>query len=415
MAPVSSNGTSSIAMAFAGKTESVNIPKPRDAGFWTGRNTFAAVAARPVPSGKQASALPPPPNSISPTLPPQGFKPQIPVGPPTPPAAATVDSDIDLQDAVDHARAQDKPQHGLSTLRGTLADIDATGAITPTLLATHHLPRILLENGPLAIRHVMGYLTTSVPGFSRIPPAKARRLVVGALEGRGSSGRELEDVDGDVVFEKVGWGRWDARRRGQPSRENGSCDVRPGRHPSPNFQGGLEIPGTNSREDRNRGVGTRMGADIDSEVDYDTPPEDVSMLEHEADKMSLDEDGSGSSSESLDDQPMLDHGYDEVTDEEDWASIGAAALRQGSFPLKSGSSRPSVNRRYASHLEPKSRGRGGGVPSSLLAKSMPMPPQVAGSRRNRQKDRDVRLPGFPFGDDAEERAAVEALLKLASV
>ena len=316
---------------------------------------------------------------------------------------------------MDHARAQDKPQHGLSTLRGTLADIDATGAITPTLLATHHLPRILLENGPLAIRHVMGYLTTSVPGFSRIPPAKARRLVVGALEGRGSSGRELEDVDGDVVFEKVGWGRWDARRRGQPSRETGSCDIRPGRHPSPNFQGGLEIPGTNSREDRNRGVGTRMGADIDSEVDYDTPPEDVSMLEHEADKMSLDENGSGSSPESLEDQPMLDHGYDEVTDEEDWASIGAAALRQGSFPLKSGSSRPSVNRRYASHLEPKSRGRGGGVPSSLLAKSMPMPPQVAGSRRNRQKDRDVRLPGFPSGDDAEERAAVEALLKLASV
>ena len=410
MAPVSSNGASSIAMAFAGKTE-YSIPKPRDVGFWTGRNTFAAVAARPVP---KASALPTPPNSISPTLPPQGFKSQVPVGPPTPPAAATVDSDIDLQDAVDHARAQDKPQHGLSTLRGTLADIDAAGAITPSLLATHHLPRILLENGPLAIRHVMGYLTTSVPGFSRIPPAKARRLVVGALEGRGSSGRELEDVDGDVVFEKVGWGRWDARRRGQPSRETGSCGLRPGRHPSPTFQGGLDIPGAGSREDLNREVSIRMGAENDSEADYDTPPEDVSMLEHEADKMSLDEDGSCSSSESLDDEPMLDHGYDEVTDEEDWASIGAAALRQGSFPLKSRSSQPPVSRPYAPHLEPKSRGRGGGVPS-LLAKSMPMPPQAAASRRNRRGDHDVGLSGFSLGDDAEERAAVEALLKLASV
>ena len=399
MASASTNGTSSIGFAFAGKTESVNIPKPRDTNFWTGKHTFAAVAARPVPSGKQHSALPTPPNSISPTLPPQGFKSHVAAGPPTPPAAATPESDIDLQDAVEHAQAQDKTQHGLVTSRGSLTDIDAAGAITPAMLARHHLPNILLEHGPLAIRHVMGYLTTSVPGFSGIPPAKARRLVVGALEGY-SSGRESETADSDVTFEKVGWGRWDARRQGQPTRQTRSCGLRLGRHPSPKFQMGLEIPYSGSRHNRSRDMCTRMGADQDSEMEYDTPPEDISMLEQEADRMSLDGANSCSSSDGPDNDPMLEDGLDDVTDEEDWASIGAAALRQGSFPIKSGGSRPQLDRSRSSYLDPMNRGWGGGPPLPRSWKS------------HRRRDDDVDISN---GGDPEQRAAVEALLKLASV
>lgn len=158
-----------------------------------------------------------------------------------------------------------------------------------------------------------------------------------------------------------------------------------------------------------------MGADRDSELEYDTTPEDVNMQEHEADKMSLDGVRSCSSSDSLDDDPMLDDDYDDVTDEEDWASIGAAALRQGSFPLKSRGTRLQVNRPHPPLLDPKSRGRGGGPPSSMLAKSVPMPQQAPMDGKNRQHSRDVGLSGFPTGDDAEQRAAVEALLKLASV
>ncbi|KAL8796883.1 MAG: hypothetical protein Q9195_000966 [Heterodermia aff. obscurata] len=407
----SASNNSSIAFAFAGKTDSVNIPKPRDASFWAGRNSFAAVAARPAPTSKQASALPTPPNSISPTLPPQGFKFNPPAGPPTPPAVATVDSDIDLQDAVDHAQAQDQSQHGLATIRGSLADIDAAGAITPALLAKHHLPNILLVNGPLAIRHVMGYLTASVPGFSGIPPAKARRLVVGALEGRGSGG-EHEGFDSDVVFEKVGWGKWGARRRGQPARSTENDGSRPGRHPSPKFPGGLEIPGNSSREDHIRDIGTRMGADPDSEIEYDTPPEDISMLEHEADKMSLDGVDSCSSSDIQEYDLATGHGFDDVTDEEDWASIGAAALRQGSFPLRSGPGRPQTKRPYPPHLDLKTRGRGADPPSLRLAKSMPTPQKAVVYQTTQHQPLAA---GYPTDGDAEQRAAVEALLKLASV
>lgn len=430
------NNNSSIALALAGMTASVDIPKPRNTGFWEGRESFAAVAARSLPGNKKHPVgLPTPPNSISPSLPPQGFKGRASQAPPTPPAAAHVDSDIDLQDAVDHANSQDQPQHGLSGSRGLdgLADLDAAGAITPGLLAKHHLPGILIDNGPLAIRHVMGYLTTSVPGFSGIPPAKARRLVVGALEGRGSGG-EQGGIDGDVIFEKVGWGRWDARRRGQLPREvrNGHQhhNLRPVRQASPPSAGGLQIPRHSTRLDRSREIasGTSMASESaryshDSEMEYDHPLDDISMLEHEADKMSLDGEDSCSSSEPPDDSPILDYDAGDVTDEEDWASIGAAALRQGSFPRASAGGRVRSSHPYARHLDPKARGRGGGPPLSMLAKSVPMsnssvlynirkPPAAGGYPDSESPD----LPEGGYGSsDLQEREAIEALVRLSSV
>lgn len=435
MAAVNKN-TSSIALALAGMTASVDSPKPRDAGFWEGRESFAVVAAKSLPTNKkQHVGLPTPPNSISPSLPPQGYKGRASEAPPTPPAPTHVDSDIDLQDAVDHANAQDQPQHGPSACRGldSLADMDTAGAITPGLLAKHHLPGILIDNGPLAIRHVMGYLTTSVPGFSGIPPAKARRLVVGALEGRGSGG-EQGGINGDVIFEKVGWGRWDARRRGQLPRDARSIhqhqSLRPARQSSPPSQPGLQIPVHNTRQSRNREIvsGTSMTGESavfshDSEMEYDNPLEDSSMLEHEADKMSLDRDNSCSSSEPPDNTPILDYNADDVTDEEDWAAIGAVALRQGSFPRAPAGGRSRSSHPYARHLDPKARGRGGGPPLTMLAKSMPMsnPPALYNKRLRPVapggtvfEAQHMRGGGF-VGSDLQEREAIEALVRLSSV
>lgn len=324
-----------------------------------------------------------------------------------------MDSDIDLEDAVEHAKAQDTPQRGL-TARGLskLDDLDAVGAITPGLLAKHHLPGILLENGPLAIRHVMGYLTTSVPGFSGIPPAKARRLVVGALEGRGSDGQQ-GGIDGNVMFEKVGWGRWDARRRGHPSRE--ARESRQQQAPYP--QGSLRIPVTSTQQDRTRGQ--TFAASYDAEKEYEMPMEDNSMLEHEADKMSLDGlDDSCSSSSPPATRQIPDYDLGDVTDEEDWASIGAAALRQGSYPLNGGLI-PTNHQRYAQRFNPKSRGRGAaGRPPATTAKSMPTTNRIMYNNKQQQQQAAHALMGFsPMleGSDAQDREAVEALLRLSSV
>ena len=410
MAPTSTNNVSSIATAFAGRTESVDIPKPRD-NFWAGKESFAAVAAKSLPVNKQTAGLPTPPNSLSPSLPPQAYKLRVSSGPLTPPAPVHVDSDIDLEDAVEHAKAQDSPQRGL-TARGLskLAELDAVGNITPALLAKHHLPGILLENGPLAIRHVMGYLTTSVPGFSGIPPAKARRLVVGALEGRGIDGQQ-GGVDGDVVFEKVGWGRWDARKRGQTARE-----TRDSPQYSSHQEGVLRIPITSTRRERTRDIAFSH----DSDRDYDTPMEDSGTMEHEVDRMSLD--GIEEPEPSCDfpkQKKRIDYDPQDVTDEEDWASIGAAALRQGSVPLSGGLMPP--KQRHPPHHDPRSRRRVIRKASSNLAKSTPMANSLMYNRKTQQQEPARALVGFSplpddnFAGDAQDREAVEALLKLSSV
>src|SRR6201996_5943013 len=231
---------SALGMALNGKSASVDIPKPRDAG--KGRDNLTAVPAKS--SKKRSGMLPTPPNSISPNLPPRGHhrRDSSHHGPMSPKSAA-VESDIDLQDAPDKTQTTALSAEALDRL----GDLDLAGAITPGMLAKHHLPDILLAHGPLAIRHIMGYLTTSVPGFSRITSAKARRLVVAALEGRGSGAEGGGGVDGDVVFDKVGWGRWDARLKGQPPRERASGNITPpGSLPSSYSHAGVPIPGHRS-------------------------------------------------------------------------------------------------------------------------------------------------------------------------
>lgn len=375
MAP--QTATSSIAMALAGKTASVDIPKPRS-GF---------TAARDPSQTGHSAMLPTPPNSISPTLRPHvAFASRRPDGANsqanngnnlsgTPPLATShPDSDLDLGDALGN-----------------------TGAITPAILAKYHLPEIMLNQGPLAIRHVMGYLTTSVPGFSRIPPAKARRLVVAALEGRGCG--QAGGLDGDVIFEKVGWGRWDARRRGEPSRHN-HVPSPPSSLPNSFNQRGVQIP---SRREKWSPYGTSITGDsavfsYTETADYGRHRDD-SMLEDEADKMSLDGDENEyCSSEAPEDEiPDDDWGEEDVTDEEDWAQIGADALRARS--LNSGSG-------FAHSKQPSAALHGGGPASSTLAKSAP-------------NNGPIQQLGFSLPDgvvgDREERAAVEALLRLGSM
>ncbi|OJJ47669.1 hypothetical protein ASPZODRAFT_15119 [Penicilliopsis zonata CBS 506.65] len=397
MAP--QTATSSIAIALAGKTASMDIPKPRTV-FPSGSTN---CSSRPG----QLAMLPTPPNSISPGLPPQAFNRQPgAISPVSPPLAAThVDSDIDLQDSRDHRHQQQPPQ-----------DLDSAGAITPGMLAKYHLPDILLQQGPLAIRHVMGYLTTSVPGFSRIPPAKARRIVVAALEGKGGNNgagtEEAGGLDGEVIFEKVGWGRWDARRRGEPLRDRQHMQSSPPSSISNSFQQpGLQIPGMSpwamKRGSISTTYGTSMAGDSaifshSEEMDYG-PHEDVSMLEHEADKMSLDGDERGyCSSEAPDDDVVQEGEWDEgdVTDEEDWAQIGADALRARSLT-----------------------GGGGFVHTSLAARMEQQPLRLGSSSSTLVKSAPLHIPvqqfGFSLPDglvgDTEERAAVEALLRLGSM
>lgn len=407
-----------MATAFAGKSAYVDIPKSRDGIAVAGRDSFAAVVANP-PKKKQQGMLPTPPNSISPNLPPHLHSTKQPFRTPdSPPSGPTqVDSDIDLQDALDHANSQDQHQHNSLNAEAldSLGDLDSAGAITPGMLAKHHLPEILLTHGPLAIRHVMGYLTTSVPGFSRISSAKARRLVVAALEGKGSGG-DGGGRDGDVQFDKVGWGRWDARIRGQPPRDRQSTNISPpASMPSSYSRGALHIPGAQSTTNGTDRLGTSLAGSsaffTHSEVD-DAEYDDVDMLENEADKMSLDgnEDGYSSSSEAP--EPLMDEdlGEGDVTDEEDWASMGAAALRARSLPssgrVPSGGGhlyQPIANYSTTS----RNCSRTSGTPA--FASSVPKKATLVHNHLG------YTLPAGVGVNNPQEREAVEALLRLGSM
>lgn len=432
---------SNIAIAFAAKSRDGLIAA----------NATAGVTSNP--SGLPADQLLTPPNSISPTLPPRvAADRQHDLTP-----SSHVESDIDLQDAVEHAAAQDQPT-ALSS--AALSGLEAVGAITPAMLAKHHLPDILLANGPMAIRHILSYLAQSVPGFSRIAPAKARRLVVSALESRGGSGPR-----GDVEFEKVGWGRWDARTRGQTSRDGRPSASIPvltgslsGARLSPpasiadsytmSSAGGFQVP--RAQRDRRGDIYSRSYASNSMLSRSEDRSEDLDMAEHEADKMSLDGSEGSDTSASDRDIPGLEEDLDDDTDEEDWAAIGAAALRRGSnvprprHPQRgySAISHSSTARRksngglaksvphhhtYRAHHAPHSfshaslQARRTASASTMAAATVsPAKPISTGFptsslRASSGVNQDSSMNMELDGQDSQERAAIEALLKLGSM
>ncbi|KAK8088034.1 hypothetical protein PG997_002995 [Apiospora hydei] len=299
-----------------------------------------------------------------------------------------IDSDLDLHD-------------GTETDSVGSPTFESAGAITPALLSKYHLPEIVLNHGPLAIRHIMGYLTTSVPGFAGIPPPKARRLVVAALEGRGHGhGHGVQGgggVNGDVLFEKVGWGRWNARRRGQPCRSRMSPDRLSPEASGPTSYpaGGIPIHKAARRNDRSR-LNVRATSIGNSAV-FSHDDHDVNMMENEADKMSLDSmdsPASASCSEAGDDDMTMNDDPEDATDDEDWAAVGAAALRAGSY-----SSPADAHRDFSSRMNST------GAYRSFSGTGMLREPRLD----------NIDLAALAASPNTQEREAIQALLQLGSL
>jgi hypothetical protein len=278
---------SNIAAAFAAQSASSNIPV-HDANRVHHRR----------------GVLPTPPHSISPTPSAQIHRP----GMPTPGrtlSPESADMDIDLQDAVEHAAAQD--QHASVLSKEALAGLEATRQITAIFLAKYHLPGIILGHGAMPIREMMAHLTHSVPGFSGLAPSKARRLVVAALEHRAGGG-----LHGEIKFEKVGWGRWSVAGQSQMNR-----GVPIGTH-----QSGEPTPPA-SLDDNGGHFKTMRGMRDMYSGSWKAGTPD-SRDEEMADRMSLD--GSGDSESDTSDMD-LENDLNDDTDEEDWSAIGPEALR----------------------------------------------------------------------------------------
>lgn len=333
--------------------------------------------------------LPTPPNSISPALPPHGLKAQLQQAAAAAAKLEPIDSDLDLHDASDDDNkhrlaagaatpivAASAPAHssaaaataGACATAGkefggmpsttkvcgleSLASFESADAITPAMLAKYHLPDILLNHGPLAIRYITGHLTASVPGFSFIPPAKSRRLVNAALEGKGNGAEGgIGGVEGEVRFQKVSWGVWGARRLMNPTTSTATAPLS-----QQASVGSFGIPissvsGTGLGAERLRQHSKGAGAlyrDTTGPINNNhmkaahanggaNNNNGKNVIEDEADKMSLDNDdldgpAYASCSEAPDaDNMSMDEDPDTLTDDEDWGAMGAAALRAASF------------------------------------------------------------------------------------
>lgn len=387
----------SAAMAHTSLSASIDIPKGR--AHVAANATFSAAP-------KQGAGLLTPPNSISPNMPAHvanNLK--------SPPLLNIVEEDAESDRDRDGAQAATPPDDsaaaatgtGMPLSKGALSGLDARATITPALLAKDFLPRIMLGNGPRPIRHVMGELTHTVPGFSRIPPAKARRLVVAALEGRAGGGH-----DGSVAFCKTGWGRWDAHVK--RSRDSAVGSLNEAHHSPPRSEhsgyalsyndSGVHMPGPappdlyrgHSGESWTNSTGLREEDELE-DMDMDVP-------ENEADKMSLDEE-LGSSSQEEDDEG-------DATDDDDWAAVGPQALRKASLPAPGQPAPP--RRNYQALGIPIARPSNGHRDRRLSAMNDRAPQGVFASSYS------PRLgPMHPSVQSPEEQLAIEALLRMGSV
>lgn len=344
------------------------------------RDNLTVVADRSVPATvARPLDLPTPPNSISPGLPAHGLKAQLQKAKLEP-----IESDLELHDSASKRSKRSK--------RSVSPAHDASGAITYNMLAKHHLPEILLNHGPLAIRFIMGHLMVTVPGFSGIPENKARRLITGALEGKGGRG----GLHGDVEYEKVGWGRWSAKQKSSAKERKASLDAA-------SYLSGIPISGL--REDRLRVH--------DNDSFRFSHEDDNHMMPDVADNMSMDDEGTASCSEAPDDDVVMNDDPDDATDDEDWAAMGAAALRAESYPKETG--------------EDGIRHVAEGT-AALAAVSWPEKTHlaqaqapVAGARSfrshffSRADLSSVNIDALAQSSNVQEREAVEALLRLGSV
>jgi hypothetical protein len=208
-------------------------------------------------------------------------------------------------------------------------------------------------------------------------------------------------VNGDVEYEKVGWGRWDAKRRGHARRDATSRrSPEAGGRASPYPAGIPIIKGAGHDRPRLNARVPRASSRGNSAV-FSHDERDVTMLENEADKMSLDSlDGpaSASCSEAPDDEDMtMNDDPEDATDDEDWAAVGAAALRAASY------SSPAEARLDANYLS--SRVHNTGAFRSFSGSGMLREPRLD----------NIDLAALAASPNTQEREAIQALLALGSV
>ena len=217
------------------------------------------------------------------------------------------------------------------------------------------LSRLLVIQGPLAIRHITSHLAMTIPGFADLSLSKQRRLIIAVLE--------AEDHP-SVRFEKVGWGRWAAKKFDKNGneillsssprinniksstsiingkrRESITADLVSVRPPLSPIITAVDSGKNGVVHHHHNGVTSSWADDVDLADDDMMFHNSTSNRRHEPvfdDDDDDDEEEDDSFSEDEEDElglkrPNRNHRQSE-TDEEDWQSIGAESLRHENQP-----------------------------------------------------------------------------------
>lgn len=375
------SNVSSISKALADGAASIHIPKPAGVPDVASKGVSAALAAY----GNSATGLPTPPNSISPNLPAHSLAARArkeAIGSPP----SQVDSDVELGDAVDHVKPIGYPTN--------VTDNDY-GSIAPALIARDHLPGIILGKGQVPVKDVINHLCKALPGFADIPPAKARRIVGAALEGH------VGGPEGNVEFEKTGWGRWNAKIRTQPLQTINENRSSTGNGPS----GAMKIPGSVAAQRKPRRISSGSWA-VDSTLSSPSDGGDRDVFNQDVDAMSIDGDGEQGARypQRQAYNQHADPNFYSDTDEEDWASMGAAALRASSYG--SGSKH---HKHHRTNRAPRTRSPMTGA----FSRSVPAQNHLLANTHN-QPRQPMNLDFTGVDANTQEREAIEALLRMGS-
>lgn len=201
--------------------------------------------------------------------------------------------------------------------------------------------RLLLTQGPLAIRHITSHLAQTIPGFGELSLSKQRRLIIAVLDNG-------DPVKG-ISFDKIGWGRW-AVHEGPVAikAESGSPALEPVKSGSSNGSWQTRSASLSSREGSRETLLARLLADSDrrASISNQLPNHRLPLsprLVASASENAIEEDDIELAGEDLykqgndeavfsddesDDGGMTSGRHD--TDEEDWQRIGPAGLRMTS-------------------------------------------------------------------------------------
>lgn len=291
---------------------------------------------------------------------------------------------LSLEAGLDKEFGNNTRQHVVTQLsEGALIGLDRSQTISTSMLAHDHLPKIMLGNGPLATRHIMSCLAQTIPGFSRIAPNKARKMLLDAL-----MMRTVPLGDGLVEFRKAERGRWHAHVVGDASGHPADLDKHAKRHAA-------------SESDVESCAISRPGSEAPPSPDarFRDVWASISMRSHDeaADDMSMDDEASSG----------------EETEAEDWFSKGPQAMRDSvpaavkvthkRFNYNAAAMSSSMYRRRFSSSTSRSRQWSRPALVTSIAAQQALPSLSPGEQRSAPTH------------SIQERDAIQALLQLGSM